>query len=93
MFSYLSFFTTEVDSKSESGFRVKTLIFAEALFFLWAGVFAGLTFLIAMILGIIGVLSFEFVLYIYAAISVIALMLAVIVHLLRSKQDDRNSPR
>ena len=86
MFWYLNLFAIEIDAKPKQKIGVKTLVVAEALFFLWAGLFAGLTFLVTVVLGILGILSLEYILYIYAGITVVTLLLAVLVYFVRGRQ-------
>ena len=86
MFSYSSLFEIEFDAKPKTRVGVKSLVIAEALFFLWVGLFAGITFLATVVLGILGILGLKTILYIYAGLSVVTLVLAVLVYFVRNRQ-------
>jgi hypothetical protein len=78
----------EVDSKVSKEKAVKTSasVFVEALFFIWVGLFASLTFIGTLILAIMGIFGFKYVLYIYAGISILTLFLALLLYYVRGKQ-------
>jgi uncharacterized membrane protein len=57
-------------------------IFAKILQ-VWIAAFAALTFLVAIILALAGVLSWWSVLYVYIGISVVTLVLAALVYMTR----------
>jgi hypothetical protein len=78
----------EVDSNVSKAKTVKTSasVFVEALFFIWVGLFASLTFIGTLILAVMGILGFRYVLYIYAGISILTLVLALLLYFLRGKQ-------
>jgi len=86
MFLCLSFLNIEFDAKPEVKIGVRSIVLAEALFYIWVGLFAGLTFLVTLVLGIVGVLSLETILYIYLGISVVTLLLAGLLYFVRGKQ-------
>ena len=85
MFSYLSFFSTEFDTKAKEKVGLKSVVIAEALFFVWVGLFAGLTFLVTLVLGLLGVLSLKYIIQIYAGISAVTVLLATLLYFLRGK--------
>lgn len=86
MFWHMNLFEIEFDAKPEPGVGINSLVIAEALFFLWVGLFAGLTFLVTVVLGILGVLGLKTILYIYAGLSAVTLVLAALVYFVRSRQ-------
>lgn len=86
MFLYLSILNIELDAKPKVKIGVRSVVLTEALFYIWVGLFAGLTFLVTLALGIFGVLSLKAILYIYLGISVVTLLLAGLLYFVRSKQ-------
>ncbi len=79
----------EVDSdvREEKTVNSSVSVFVEALFFIWVGLFASLTFLATLILTITGMLGFIYALYIYAGISIVTLLLAFLLYFARGKQN------
>jgi uncharacterized membrane protein YuzA (DUF378 family) len=78
----------EIKSKGYSD-RVQHLNLAgllEALFFVWIGAFAALTFLVSLILGAFQVLSLTDIAYIYAGISGVTACLAVLLYAVRDNR-------
>jgi hypothetical protein len=57
-------------------------IFAK-LFQVWIAAFAALTFLVTLILTLVGVLSWWTIVYVYFGISIITLALAALVYMTR----------
>lgn len=82
----LSLFNVEFDLKPAARVGIRSLVVAEALFFVWVGLVAGLTFLVTVVLGVLGILSLESILYIYAGITVVTLVLATLLYFVRSRQ-------
>ena len=83
---YSDLVDSDADIKKEDVVKSSLSVFVEALFFIWVGLFASLTFIGAIILAITGDLGFKYVFYIYAGISILTLLLAVLLYYVRGMQ-------
>ena len=79
------FLEVESQAKGDKVTAPTIVAFAEALFFLWVGLFASLTLIASLVLAIIGVMSVMNLIYVYVGISVITVLLAVLLYYARGK--------
>lgn len=73
----------EAEAKKELVTSPPLVVFAEALFFLWIALFAGLTLLLSLVLTIVGILSVINLLYIYVGISVVTVFFGLLLYYAR----------